>query len=88
MASQLGPYSLDGIAYRSSDETPTPQSAYSNQQEFSATGNPLSFHEGEVTGDGSHCLGQRVEKVNYHFSICGLVDSIVFGFQSQREWFP
>lgn len=65
MASQIGPYSLEGIAYRSSDDTPTPQSAYSSQQEFSATGNPLSFHEGEVTGDGSHCLSQRVEKMSY-----------------------
>ncbi|KXN90008.1 hypothetical protein AN958_05013 [Leucoagaricus sp. SymC.cos] len=66
MTTQLASYSLEGIAYRS-DETSTPQSAYSNHQEFSTTGNTLSFHEGEVAGDGSHCLGQRVEKVNCHF---------------------
>jgi len=68
MAPQLGPYNFEGITYRSPDETPTSQSTYGNPHEFSATGNPLSFHEGEVAGDNSHCLSQRVEKVNYHFS--------------------
>ena len=68
MAPQLGPYNFEGITYRSPDEIPTSQSTYGNPHEFSATGNPLSFHEGEVAGDNSNCLGQRVEKVNYHFS--------------------
>lgn len=67
MTSQLSPYNLEGITYRSPDETPTSQPTYGNPHEFSATGNPLSFHESEVAGDDSHCLGQRVEKVNYHF---------------------
>ncbi|KAF9453800.1 hypothetical protein P691DRAFT_557479 [Macrolepiota fuliginosa MF-IS2] len=63
---QLAQYPLDSMAYRPSDETPTPQPAYNGQQDFPTTGaNSLSYHEGDVSGDGPHCLGQRVEKITY-----------------------
>ncbi|XP_006454973.1 hypothetical protein AGABI2DRAFT_175940, partial [Agaricus bisporus var. bisporus H97] len=63
--SQLGPYTLDGMTYRTSEDTPS-QPPYAGQQDFSTTvPNPLPFNDGDVSGDASHCLGQRVEKMTY-----------------------
>lgn len=69
---QIGHYGLDGMAYRSSEDAPSSQPTYNGQQDFSATSsNPLSYNDGDVPGDTSHCLGQRVEKVNHYFPISG-----------------
>lgn len=73
-SAQLAAYGLDGMNYRSADGTPVSQTTYNGQQDYSQTSsNTLAFSEGDVSGDGSHCLSQRVDKVKCCFPISGSI---------------